>query len=162
MARIFGSLVLIAVLGFGLWPYFTLFRIDAAMARTEAAALAPYVDLPAVQQAYKARLGGAVQGFVPRGDSDGERVVAWLAQNLLRIGDSALDQALTVDWVRGMLRTAAEQATDKRPADLLSAVDFAFFESWNRFVIRLGPIGADTNVVLTLTGAGWRVTDIVR
>ena len=162
MARILTSLVLLAILLFGLWPYYTIFRIDNALAQPNAAALAPYVDLPAVQSAYKQRLGHTVEGFVPRGDSDGERVIGWLAENLTRLGDTALDQALTLDWLRGMLQGAAEQATNKRPANFIAGIDFAFFESWNRFVIRLGELGAGTAVVLTLQGTDWRITDVVR
>lgn len=162
MGRIVTSLVIIAVLLFGLWPYTTIFRLDSALNKTDADALAPLIDLPSVQQSYKERLGRAVDGVVPSGNSDGERVVGWLAQNLARMGDAALDQALTLEWARGMLRTAVENATDKRPPDLLSAVDFAFFESWNRFVIRLGEVGNSTTLVLAPRGTAWEVVDIAR
>jgi hypothetical protein len=41
-------------------------------------------------------------------------------------------------------------------------VDFAFFESWNRFVVRIGPLGADAHLVLGLDWPQWRVVDLVR
>lgn len=162
MARLLTSLVIIALLLFGLWPYTTIFRLDTALNKSDADALTPLVDLPAVQQAYKERLGRAVDGVVPRGNSDAERVVGWLAQNLTRMGDSALGQAITMEWVRGMLRQAVEQASDKNPPALLDAVDFAFFESWNRFTIRLGEVGNSTTVVLAPRGVTWQVVDLAR
>lgn len=162
MARILGSLLLIAVVAYGIWPYYTLFRLDTALADSDARAIAPFVDLPAVQRRYKQRLGETVGGFVPRGNSEGEQVIGWLAENLARLGDAALEQAITIQWVRNTIRTAAERATDKRPAYLIAGIDFAFFESWDRFMVRLGPVGEGTHLLFSLQGTEWRITDIVR
>ncbi|MCF7992327.1 MAG: DUF2939 domain-containing protein [Thiohalocapsa sp.] len=162
MARILVYLLAFAVIGYGIWPYYTIFRLDTALAQPSAKAIAPFVDLPAVQAAYKSRLDSAVGDFMPRGDSDGERVLAWLADNLQRLGDSALDQAITLEWVHGSLRDAAARATEERPAYFMAGIDFAFFESWNRFVIRLGVPGNDTHVIMRLQDWQWRITDVVR
>lgn len=162
MARIFSYLLAFAVIGYGIWPYYTVLRLDAALAISDPKAVAPYVNLPAIQQHYKARLNDSINPFVPQGDGDSERVIAWLAENLQRLGDGALSQAITDQWVRNTLRAAAERGTDSRPAYFTAAIDFAFFESWNRFVIRLGKLGRETHVVLGLDGPLWRVTDIVR
>ena len=161
MKRILVYLLLFAAIAYGIWPYYTIFRLDTALAASDPKTLAPYVDLEAIQRHYKERLGDAVNAFVPRTDSDSERVVAWLAQNLQKLGDSALDQAITYEWVRNSLRDAAARATDKRPAYFMAGIDFAFFESWNRFVIRLGKLGAETHVVMSLQDQRWRVTDVV-
>lgn len=162
MARSFVYLLLLAVVGYALWPYYTIFRLDAALAVSDSKAIAPHVNLSAIQQHYKARLNDSINPFVPQGDGDSERVIAWLATNLQLLGDGALSQAITDEWVRTTLRAAAELGTDSRPAYLTTAIDFAFFESWNRFVIRLGELGGETHVVLGLHGPIWRVTDIVR
>ncbi|MGB5736711.1 MAG: DUF2939 domain-containing protein [Thiohalocapsa sp.] len=162
MARTLGYLLLLAVIGFGIWPYYTIFRLDSTLAVTDPQAIAPYVDLPAIQEHYKERLNGTVNGFVPQGNGDSERVLAWLAQNLTVLGDGALSQAITVEWVRNTLRDAAARGTDSRPAYFTAAIDFAFFEAWNRFVIRLGKLGGETHVVLGLKGPYWVVTDVVR
>jgi len=162
MARILGYLILLAAVVYGIWPYYTIFRLDRALSESDPKAIAPFVDLPAVQQHYKKRLTSSVDAFVPRGNTDGDRVVAWLAQNLQKLGDTALDQAITLEWVRNELRDAAARATDKRPAYFMAGIDFAFFESWNRFVIRLGELGSETNVVMRLEGTDWRITDVVR
>jgi len=163
MARTLGYLLLVAVVGYGLWPYYTIFRLDSALAVSDPQAIAPYVDLPAIQQHYKQRLENNVNGLLPQGgNGDTERVIAWLAENLTRLGDGALSQAITVEWVRNALRDAAVRGTASRPAYFTAAIDFAFFESWNRFVIRLGQLGGETHVVLGLDGSHWRVTDVVR
>ncbi|MGB5833815.1 MAG: DUF2939 domain-containing protein [Thiohalocapsa sp.] len=161
MARFIGYLLLFAIIGYGLWPYYTIFRLDSALAVSDPKAVAPYVDLPAIQQHYKERLENSLNPFIPRSDGDSERVIAWLAQNLPRLGDGALDQAITDEWVRNAIRAAAARGTDGRPAYFTAAIDFGFFESWNRFVIRLGELGGETHVVLGLNGPLWRVTDVV-
>jgi len=162
MKRILIYLLLFAILGYGLWPYYTVFRLDNALAERDPKAIAPYVDLAAIRAHYKERLGGAVDAFTPRDNSDGERVIDWLAKNLRQLGDSALDQAITLEWVRNMLVDAASRAAGGGTARFMAGIDFAFFESWDRFVIRLGKLGNATHVVLRLEGAEWRVTDVVR
>jgi hypothetical protein len=64
--------------------------------------------------------------------------------------------------VRDALREAAERTTESRPALFIDGIDFAFFESWNRFVARIGPLGSETHLVLGLEGRHWRVVDLVR
>jgi hypothetical protein len=162
MRRAILYLLLFASIGYGIWPYYTIFRLDSALSVSDAQAIAAYVDLPAIQQHYKQRLDSSLEDFVPRDDSGSERMLAWLAKNLARLGDGALNQAITEQWVRDTLRAAAERGTNARPAYFTAAIDFAFFESWNRFVIRLGKLGGETHVVLGLKGPLWRVTDVVR
>jgi hypothetical protein len=162
MTRLLGSLLLLAVLAYGIYPYYTVYRIDVALSKPEANALLPYLDLPAIRAGYKQRLGGAVDSVVPKGDSEADRALGWLADNLQRLGDTALDQVITLDWVRKQMQDAAARGAVQRP-NFISGIDFAFFESWDRFVIRLGRLGEDeTYVVLTLEGTEWKVTDVIR
>jgi hypothetical protein len=166
MLKILRNLLILVVLLYALWPYATLFRLNGALAEVNAQAaaqaLAPLVDLSAVQARYKQRLGNTVDAWLPSG-GESDEVIGWLSKNLQLLGDSALDQAITIDWVRDSLLEAMRRAAPERPDRLLSAVDFAFFESWNRFVIRLGALGANpTHLVLRLEGASWRLVDIAR
>jgi hypothetical protein len=161
MARLLGYLLLLVVLGYGLWPYYTVFRLDD-LVREEPEALAPFVDLEAIKARYQRRIETAVPAFEPRSGPGADQVVAWLDTNLTQLGEAALDQAITLEWVRDALRQAAERTTDSRPALLIDAIDFAFFESWRRFVIRVGPLGSETFVVLGLQGKDWRIVDLVR
>jgi hypothetical protein len=161
MARLLGLLILLAVVAYGIWPYYSVFRLGAALEQPEPDALAPLVDLPAIQSHYKERIGSRVGGLVPQGDSDSDKVIGWLAANLQQLGDAALDQAITLKWVRDRLVGAVQRANDHGSNTLLTAVDFAFFESWDRFVIRIGRLGeAPTFIVLSLQDGTWRATDI--
>jgi hypothetical protein len=163
MARFVKSLLMLAILAYGIYPYYTVYRIDVALSKPEAKALLPYLNLPSIRAGYKQRLSGAVDSFVPRGDSEADRALGWLADNLQRLGDTALDQVITLDWVRKQMQDAAARGAVQRSANFLSGIDFAFFESWDRFVIRLGRLGEDeTYIVLTLEGTEWKVTDVIR
>ncbi len=192
MARFLGLLLLLAIVLYGIWPYYSILRINSALADAEAQALAPLVDLAAIQSHYKARIGSSVDGLLPNdsryqtsGQSDrqgasdsqvqtglqldADKVIGWLSDHLKQLGDAALDQAITLDWVRSTLLAASRRA-DGQPApeggaqagtSFIGAVDFAFFESWDRFVIRLGRLGqSPTFVILTLDGTQWRISDI--
>lgn len=166
MLKIARNLLIFAVLLYGLWPYATVFRINGALANPDAQAsvraLAPLVDLPAIQARYKHRLGATVDAWLPSG-GDSDEIIRWLAKNLQDLGDSALDQAITLEWVRDSLREAMLRTTPQQPDSFLAAVDFAFFESGNRFVIRLGKLGANpSHLVLRRQGYRWRLTDIAR
>lgn len=192
MARFLGLLLLLAVVLYGIWPYYSILRINSALADSDAQALAPIVDLAAIQSHYKARIGSSVDGLLPQssgqqanGPSDSakdehsraqtglqldtDKVLGWLSVNLKQLGDAALDQAITLDWVRSTLLAASRRTEGQPPpqsgtetgTSFIGAVDFAFFESWDRFVIRLGQLGQNpTFVILTLDGTQWRVTDI--
>lgn len=193
MARFLGLSILLAVVLFGIWPYYSILRINNALQSPDAEALAPVVDLVAIQGHFKARIESGVDSLLPRDQSrqfgsrqsdssagsqngsqsnaqgalqlDADKVLGWLAGNLKQLGDAALDQAITLDWVRSTLlaavRRADSEAGPQGDSSFIAAVDFAFFESWNRFIIRLGRLGeSPTFVILTLDGAEWRVTDI--
>jgi hypothetical protein len=162
MTRVLGYLLLLAILGYGMWPYYTLFRLDDAVREADPEALAPFVSLPAVQASYASRLAPGPPAFEPRDTPGADQVIIWLTANLPRLGDPALEQAINLEWVRDALREAAERTTESRPALLIDAVDFAFFESWNRFVVRIGPLGAESHLTLGLQWPEWRVVDLVR
>jgi len=163
MFRILGSLALLALVSFGLWPYYTMFRLDGALGHTNAQTLAPYVDLPAIQARYKARLGHTVQQWLPNDTGAGENMRDTLAGHLSALGGAALEQALTLERVRELLRDAVARAGGTPNAGLIEATDFAFFESWDRFTIRLGKLGeGPTHVILALAKQRWQIVDIVR
>jgi len=165
MVRILGLLLLLAVVGYGIWPYTSIFRLNSALESADAQTLAPMVDLAAIQAHYKARINDSVSGILPEPDSNQQseagKVIGWLKNNLQQLGDAALDQAITLDWVRNALIDASQRANAKAGGSFINAVDFAFFESWNRFVIRLGELGQQpTFVILKFEAGEWRLTDI--
>ncbi|MBK1724130.1 DUF2939 domain-containing protein [Thiocystis violacea] len=158
--RFIGYFILLALIGYGLWPYYSVYRLDDAITANDTAELAQMVDLPAIRANYKKRVAAGVQGVLPTDDPDS--VVSWIRQNLERLGDSALEQAITIDWVRETLRGAVTEATGQSPPYLLAGIDFAFFESYNRFLIRIGKLGEGaTHVRFSLVGSDWKITDII-
>jgi hypothetical protein len=159
--RYVAYLALFALIAFGVWPYYYVFKLDSALSQEGTAELAPLVDLPAIRANYKARISAGADQLLPAGDANS--AMTWIRQNLERLGDSALDQAITLPWVRDTLRQAVTDATKQSPPYLLGAVDFAFFESPKRFLVRIGDLGRGaTNVRMTLQGSEWKITDIIR
>lgn len=154
------SLLLASLLVFLFWPYYHLYRLDDALGRPDPAALAPLVDLDAIRDNTKARLTWA---FGMRDSAPSAEPLRWLQQGLQRAGEAALEDTIDLGWVQTQLRDAVSAATERRPAYLLAAVDFAMFESWNSFVVRLGRLGfGESHLRLRLEGLTWKVTDIVR
>jgi len=100
--RIFGYLVLLALIAFVAWPYYEMFRLDDALGDNDMQALGQLVDLPAIRRNYKERLGKGL-GLEP-GRRDPNRALAWLQQNLQRLGDAALEKTITLEWVRDTLQ----------------------------------------------------------
>jgi hypothetical protein len=158
--RLLGYLALIALFVFGTWPYYHVFRLDEALGRNDMTALAELVDLEAVRANYKSRVEELVGMPQPQ---DPGSALAWLQQNLQRLGESALEQTITLEWVRDTLKEAAARAADEQPPYFMAGIDYAFFESYDSFIIRLGELGrGDTHVRMRLEDNTWRVTDIIR
>lgn len=160
MARILGLLLAFVLVAFAVWPYYTLFRLDTALAEPDPAAIASFVDLAAIRASYQDRLGATLDRTVTQQGPEAAPVLGWLAQGLRGLGNSALERAITLGWVRDQLRAAAAAATQKRPAYLMAGVSSARFRSWDRFLVRLGQDGTETRVAFRLTTAGWRISDI--
>lgn len=159
--RYFGYLILFALIGYGLWPYYSVYRLDEAISSEDSAKIAALVDLPSIRANYKKRVASGVKGVLPSDDPNS--VVNWIRQNIERLGDSALEQAITLDWVRNELGDAVTQATGQSPPYLLAGIDFAFFESFNSFLVRIGELGSGaTHLRLSLIGREWKITDIIR
>jgi hypothetical protein len=159
--RFIGYLAILALVAFGVWPYYAVFRLDDALSKEDTSKLAPLVDLPAIRANFKSRVSASAGQLLPPADPG--TALAWIRQNIERLGETALEQAITLDWVRNTLREATVKATNQSPPYFLAGVDFAFFESYNRFLIRIGDLGHyPTHVRLSLEGTEWKVTDIIQ
>ena len=156
MTRFILFIALFVVVLYGSWPYYTIYRLDGVLGAEDVQAIAPFVDLPTIRAGYREQAGAALKDMMPDSSRGGESepLVEWLAESLRPLGEAALERTVTLDWVRYVLRDAAQRATDKRPAYFIAGIDHAFFQSWNRFGIRLG----STEVVMQLQGLNWRVT----
>lgn len=159
--RFLGYLFLFALVAFVGWPYYQIFRLDEALGKNDMGALERLVDVSAIRRNYKERLESGV-GLQPQTKDVGSPL-AWLQQNLQRLGDAALEQTITLEWSRDNLKDAAARATQKQPPYFMAAITFAFFESYDSFIVRLGDLGKNaTHVRMTLEDKTWRVTDIIR
>lgn len=69
-----------------------------------------------------------------------------------------VDQVVTIDWIRNLL-TGADQ---KQAANsMFDTLDHAFFESPNRFLVRLGELGKDPIILMMRREElVWRLTEI--
>jgi len=162
--RLLRYLVLFALVAFVAWPYYQVFRLDDALGEGDLRALEQFLDVPAIRRNYKQRLESGLE-FLQSDlrDADNPLVRLQSEQNLQRLGDAALEQTITLEWARDTLREAAATATDKRPPYFMAAITFAFFESYDRFLIRLGEFGEHpTHVRMRLQDKTWRITDIIR
>lgn len=154
------GLLFVALLAFGAWPYYHVFRIDDALGKDDLEALAQLVDLEAIRQEMTQKIDAGLQattGDPPRGS-----VLNWLQQNLRQAGEHAVEQNITVEWVRDRLKEAVVRASDKPRPYFIRATTFAFFESYDSFIIRLGELGKNASHVRMRLEEDyrWRITGI--
>ncbi|QIK37912.1 DUF2939 domain-containing protein [Caldichromatium japonicum] len=161
--RLLGYVLLLLLIIYGLWPYYSLYRLDGALLRPDDTELAILVDLPAIRANYKARIAAGINTLLPPTTPQAQGVAGWIRQSAEQLGERALEQTITLDWVRQTLGEAVIRVTGQTSSpSLFDAVDFAFFESPDRFLVRLGRLGENaTHLRLTRIGAGWRLTDII-
>ena len=156
MIKFLLSLVLLALAAFVAWPYAVTYRLDNALVQNEHQALQALVDIEAVRGQVRQRLEQQIGGT----DTGQNAVLQWLSDGVRRLGDGAIDRLIDLDWVRETLLAQSANARDTEPS-FIRHIDFAFFESWNRFVIRLGELGkSPTFAILSLQGWNWRVTAV--
>jgi hypothetical protein len=159
--RLLGYLVFFALVAFVAWPYYEVFRLDDALGKDDMQELGQLVDLPAIRRNYKERLQAGLS--IQPGHQDASSALAWLQRNLQRLGDAALEQAITLEWVRDTLKEAAARASNRKPPYFIAGITFAFFESYDSFLIRLGELGKNaTHVRMRLRDKAWKVTDIIQ
>jgi len=159
--RLLRYLILFALVAFIVWPYYYVFRLDYTLSRDDMQGLEQLLDIPVIRRNYKERLEDGLGGLPQPQDADD--FLAQLQQNLWRLGDAALEQAITLPWARDTLKEAVAQATDQQSPYFMAAITFAFFESYDRFLIRLGALGKNaTHVRMTMQNKTWQITDIIR
>lgn len=153
------SLLVAALLVFVAWPYYRIYQIDDALGYDDPEALAGMVDLEAVRAGTIRELDASMQAATgsPREGS----VMDWLQDSLRDLGGDAVDQIIDLAWVQDALRRAARQAIHEPPYYFMRGIDYAFFDGYDSFLIRLGEIDRNpTHVRLQLRAGNWRITGI--
>jgi hypothetical protein len=153
--RIISSLIGFALLFFLAWPYINVYRLSGAAAAPQSTALESMLDMEAIRKTYQAQLEKNIQTTVNSTGVQAGGLLGNVLQNIGSLGGMAVEQYVDVNWVRQQLQGTATDPT------LWGAMDYAFFESPTRFVVRKGKLGENpTFVELTLQDWSWRVTAI--
>ena len=155
------TLVLALLVAYVSWPYYHLYRLDAALGSDDTDLLLPLID----QQRVRAQLQQRIQQRIESlsgGHQPDDSILGALQSTLKEWTGQAVEVGFSLEQIRDLLREAAREHSDESPPYFISAVDFAFFESPDSFIIRLGDIDQDPDYVRMKLEAGrWVVTDIV-
>lgn len=142
-------------LGYLLWPYVTVWRLDIALRTGDAQAFTGLVDIAAVRGEIKKKLNKDAESRIAT-VSDG--FIRWLQQGIKDLGSDAVDEAVTPAWVRGRLLA---HTPGVGPRGFLGEVSYAFFESLGRFRFTVGaPDDEPVQVELDLGLDGWQITAV--
>jgi hypothetical protein len=156
--RFLSTLLFIAVLAYGAWPYYHVYGLDRALQADNREKLEQLIDIAAVRTARKQQLDHALDRTV--GSDPGNPVTQMLRQGATALGGSSVDATVNLDWVRETLAGRSLRPGEPYPS-LIDRIDFAFFEAPAEFLIRLGPLGDHPiHIVMTLDGWQWRVSAI--
>ncbi len=148
--------LLLFLLAYLAWPYVTIFRLDRALTNNDLATLQRLIDLSAVQQEWKNRMDQGLQGTV----GGANPMLEFFRGGIRQLGGSAIEQLVTMEWVRAQLLSRSDPRPEADPS-LLDPLSFAFFESYDRFLIRIGPLGQNPlHARLRLRDWEWRVVAV--
>ncbi|MEM7254391.1 MAG: DUF2939 domain-containing protein [Pseudomonadota bacterium] len=148
------AFTLIALLA---WPYIYVYRLDRAVASNDIVTLKKLVDVDAIRDDMKQKVDRNLSSRVGRSPGS---IIGWIQEGVRQVGVKAIDMAVDLEWVLNTLRTRHHNEGEVDPS-FLSDTSFAFFESYDRFLIRIGELGEDPiHVRLRLAGGAWRVTGI--
>jgi AcrR family transcriptional regulator len=151
--RLLRWLVPLLLLGVALllWPYLSLWRLNALVMGQPPAALEPLVDIEAVRDEIRRRLNKDANSHI---GEVSDPFIEWIEQGIRRSGDDTLEQGVTLAWLHA--RLSGHAVTEQ---GFLPAVSYAFFDSLDGFLVCIGaPDDSPTYLRLQPGLFGWRVT----
>lgn len=149
------TLLILAILAAIAWPYYTVYRLDRALALNDRQELEKLLDLEAIRRQLRQVLDQNIEGMVERYDN---LLFKFLRGGVKEVGGTAYD-ALDDDWFRDTVLTAQRRSNSRR--SLLGGFSFACFERPTRFLIRAGDLGKNpVHLYMTLKHWRWRVTAV--
>ena len=149
-------LFLLAVVLWGAYPYVQVYRLDRALQANDSTTLAALIDIAAVKEDQRTRLEQRANSAIGQGD---DPISSMLRAGAKRLGESAIDTVIDIAWVRGQL--AGPDARKGQFPALLERVDYAFFDNWNRFMVRVGELGKNPlHFRLGFADWQWRVVAV--
>lgn len=153
--KLFLYALILLLLTFLVWPYTVIYRLDRAMQTDDREAIVQLVDIDSIQQQIKRKMNKDVETTI--GDVSNS-FVEWLQNGIQRLGNDAIENLVTTDWVLAELRS---HNPDIRHGGFIGQLRYAFFDGADSLLLRIGDL--DDNPVharLTLNGLEWRITAI--
>jgi hypothetical protein len=143
------------LLGFLVWPYTVIYRLDQALQVNDREAIDQLVDIASIQKQIKRKMNKEVESSI--GDVSNS-FVEWLQDGIQRMGNDAIERMVNIDWVVAELRS---HNADPHLGGFMKHLSYAFFDGPDSLLLRIGDL--DDNPVharLTLSDLQWRITAI--
>ncbi|MGD8914438.1 MAG: DUF2939 domain-containing protein [Candidatus Thiodiazotropha sp.] len=151
----FFALLLLIAIGFLVWPYTAVYRLDQALQANDQQKLSEMIDLASVREQIKRKLNKNVQSTI--GDVSNS-FIDWLQNGIQRMGADAVEQMVDNRWVVAQLRS---HNREPEQGGFMDSMTYAFFDGPDRLLLRIGDL--DDNPVhahLSLQGLEWRITAV--
>lgn len=91
------AIILLIISAYLIWPYLQLWRLQCAAIQNNQQLLANLVDLTAVRESIKRRLN---KDLPESNISPSDIFINWIQDGLHRMGNQAIEQLVTLDWVQ--------------------------------------------------------------
>ncbi len=153
--KFFSSLLSFAFAAFIAWPYVHIYQLSTAITNNDQPALEKLIDFESVNKVYKQN-------------------IEWKVNNTVGGSSNLLPESMrgSAEALAGALGNLAAETTEINPKNLIEQLriidgspweqmTFAFFESPNSFIIRLGQLGHNPiHIRMTMQDWYWRLTAI--
>ena len=172
MKRLLIGSSIVGLVGYLLWPYLTLLRLDRAIDEADAVALEELVDWTSVRGGLRDDMNAAL-GRVLSDSSSGEGALAGALAAVIGPGliDQLVDSYVTPSGLATMLRSGQleEQSNSPGSSDaenndqgLFDRLEYAFFSGPTTFRVRLKPENEDFGItaLLRFENLSWRLTRV--
>ncbi len=135
--RFIFSLLLVAALAYGAWPYLHVYRLDTAVAENDTGTIRSLADLESIQRHRTAQLEWHLENRIDNTVGQEGTLSDMLKRGARWVQERGGPEAIDPAWVRQRLL----EARTNELSGLLQSIDFAFFEGPNRFLVRIGQLG---------------------
>jgi len=144
--KYFSLLIFLAIMTYLAWPYVHLYRLSNAVANNDQVAFGQLLDIETIRRNHKKSLEWKINHLAPQENA----LSGMMREGAKIVGNTAVDTMIDANWIFERLRKIGSDQ-----------VTFAFFESPNRFTIRVGELWqAPVHVEMTMQDWDWRVTAI--
>jgi hypothetical protein len=143
-------LALLLALGYGSWPYVTLWQLNQALLHNEQVTLTALIDVDAVRDAIRRRLN---KDDISPITEISDNFINWLGAGIRYHGVAVLEKLVTQDWICEQLQ--AGMTTEQ---GFLPAMSASGFMNWRTFQVHIARDKMPTLTLgLQLDAHGWRV-----